>query len=253
MPTLDHRFWPWADLVGDLVRQPLTVFPHVLLEHQFAQDFDAEPSWNWVDADGSFGFEILRPPPDWPPTADMEYWRAGGMQRHPLIKWLALTDVADVQTIGRVPLCVAGESDRAIVREQLRPVGLDQQLTIPYRYHRGRQRTFVLARTGEDFPDEDVALARRLLPLFTLLDRQVAVLAAHPGPGDDAQADCLTGRELAVLQLLADGHTAAAIARRLTSSPRTVHKHLEHIYRKLEVRDRLTAVRVAQLRGLLGC
>jgi DNA-binding NarL/FixJ family response regulator len=56
---------------------------------------------------------------------------------------------------------------------------------------------------------------------------------------------------LAVLGLLADGLTARAIGHGLSMSERTVHKHLEHVYRKLGVKDRLNAVRVAGDAGLL--
>jgi DNA-binding CsgD family transcriptional regulator len=62
----------------------------------------------------------------------------------------------------------------------------------------------------------------------------------------------LTGRELAVLCLLAEGFTAEAIGRRLACSPRTVSKHLEHNYRKLGVCDRLTAVRLGEAQGLVS-
>ncbi len=61
----------------------------------------------------------------------------------------------------------------------------------------------------------------------------------------------LTGREHAVLTLLVGGLTATAIAHRLGTSPRTVHKHLENLYRKLGASDRLTAVLRAQRLGLL--
>lgn len=61
----------------------------------------------------------------------------------------------------------------------------------------------------------------------------------------------LTPREQAVLGLLAEGGTAAAIARRLMISERTVHKHLEHVYAKLGVSDRLSAVVRAELLGVL--
>lgn len=253
MAASEERLSPWLDVVGDLLRQRLTVFPHSTLVRQFAATFEAEPSWNWVNADGTFGFELLHPPSNWPPTAELEYWRAGGMQRHPLIKWYGTARDGDAQTIGRVPLTVADREDRGIVRSQLRPVGLDEQLSIPYRFTSGSHKTFVLARTGEDFSDEDVELARLIQPLFMLLDRQIAVLGAQPDTTRLCQTTTgLTGREMAVVQLLAEGHTAMAIARRLGSSPRTVHKHLEHIYRKLGVRDRLTAVRSPQLRELLS-
>jgi ATP/maltotriose-dependent transcriptional regulator MalT len=56
----------------------------------------------------------------------------------------------------------------------------------------------------------------------------------------------LTCRELAVLHILAEGLTAAAIGRRLGIAPRTVTKDLEHIYAKLHTSDRLSAVLKAQ-------
>jgi hypothetical protein len=50
---------------------------------------------------------------------------------------------------------------------------------------------------------------------------------------------------------LAEGLTAAAIGRRLSIAPRTVTKHLEHVYTKLGVSDRLAAVMQAYARGIL--
>jgi DNA-binding NarL/FixJ family response regulator len=72
--------------------------------------------------------------------------------------------------------------------------------------------------------------------------------ARRPRPGF---ANGVTGRERAVLTLLVGGLTANAIAHRLGTSPRTVHKHLENLYRKLGASDRLTAVLRAQRLGLL--
>ena len=53
------------------------------------------------------------------------------------------------------------------------------------------------------------------------------------------------------LALLAEGLLATSIASRLRLSPRTVHKHLGNIYRKLGVHDRLVAVSLARLHGLV--
>lgn len=64
----------------------------------------------------------------------------------------------------------------------------------------------------------------------------------QPGP---------TRRQRAVLELLANGLTAAAIARKLGISPRTVNHHLEHLYRKLGTSDRLATVLRAKALGLL--
>jgi DNA-binding NarL/FixJ family response regulator len=48
----------------------------------------------------------------------------------------------------------------------------------------------------------------------------------------------LTGRELEVAGLVAEGLTNHAIARRLSVAPRTAEAHVENIRRKLQVRSR---------------
>jgi DNA-binding CsgD family transcriptional regulator len=52
----------------------------------------------------------------------------------------------------------------------------------------------------------------------------------------------LTGREIEILRLAASGRTNIAIAHQLDVSPRTVARHLEHVYRKLGVSSRAAAV-----------
>jgi DNA-binding NarL/FixJ family response regulator len=77
--------------------------------------------------------------------------------------------------------------------------------------------------------------------------RQQGCALAPPAPAASAG---LTGTETAVLSLLVRGCTARQMAARLDKSPRTVQKHLEHIYRKLGVTDRLRAVQVATELGI---
>jgi DNA-binding CsgD family transcriptional regulator len=87
------------------------------------------------------------------------------------------------------------------------------------------------------------------------VDQQVCVLA-RLSAGHELAATAadfqLTGRELAMLQLLAEGRTTRASARRLGFAPRTVEKHLERSFRKLAVCDRINAVRVATQAGLVA-
>ncbi len=64
----------------------------------------------------------------------------------------------------------------------------------------------------------------------------------------ELSAPVLTPRELEVLQLSATGHTRRQIAEKIELSEATVKTHFEHIYRKLEVPDRASAV-AAALRG----
>jgi DNA-binding NarL/FixJ family response regulator len=61
----------------------------------------------------------------------------------------------------------------------------------------------------------------------------------------------LTRRELEILQLVAEGHSNAQLARMLWVTEQTVKFHLSNIYRKLDVANRTEASRWAQLRGLL--
>lgn len=60
-----------------------------------------------------------------------------------------------------------------------------------------------------------------------------------------------TPREEQVLGLLGAGCSNKEIAKRMGVSPETVKDHVEHVYQKLEVRDRLAAVRRATELGLL--
>ncbi|MFG3437855.1 response regulator [Nonomuraea sp. NPDC047897] len=66
-----------------------------------------------------------------------------------------------------------------------------------------------------------------------------------------APADPLSGRELEILRLVAQGTTNREAAARLFISEATVKTHLLHVYAKLGVNDRAAAVAVAYQRGLL--
>ncbi len=110
-------------------------------------------------------------------------------------------------------------------------------------------RSVVLTESGTDYCDEDVELARLIQPLLALLARQVDLLNGLGCP--EASGAGLTAREVVVLRLLSEGRTAVSIAHALRVSPRTVHTHLSHVYRKLGVCDRMGAVLTAQELGVL--
>ena len=55
----------------------------------------------------------------------------------------------------------------------------------------------------------------------------------------------LTTRQVAVLRLVAAGHTNAQVARRLDVSESTVRTHLENIFERLQVSSRTAAVTCA--------
>jgi DNA-binding NarL/FixJ family response regulator len=87
-------------------------------------------------------------------------------------------------------------------------------------------------------PDELVARARRLL-------------SRTPVPSLAMDAP-LTGREVQVLQLLANGLPQDAIAKELFISSKTVATHIQRIITKLGVHSRTEAVAIAYREGLVG-
>ncbi|MEU3726908.1 LuxR C-terminal-related transcriptional regulator, partial [Streptomyces sp. NPDC031705] len=64
-------------------------------------------------------------------------------------------------------------------------------------------------------------------------------------------AEALTKRELEVLQLVADGLSNQQISKRLFLSQATVKSHLVHVYAKLGVDSRTSAVAAAATRRLI--
>jgi len=87
--------------------------------------------------------------------------------------------------------------------------------------------------------------AQRLLALFPETPSAPA-LAEHP-----AIIEPLSGRELEVLKLLADGLTNKEIAQRLFVSHHTIKVHARNIYSKLDVHNRTGAVARARAIGLI--
>ena len=58
---------------------------------------------------------------------------------------------------------------------------------------------------------------------------------------DKEKIECLTKRELDVLQLISEGCNNKKISDELTISERTVKNHISHIFRKIDVEDRTQA------------
>lgn len=82
--------------------------------------------------------------------------------------------------------------------------------------------------------------------LARLLDVDVGTTAgAAPSP-----LDTLTVRERQVLALVAEGATNRAIAAELGISSKTVGRHLENVFTKLDVTNRAAAARLAAVHGL---
>jgi len=139
-----------------------------------------------------------------------------------------------------------------------RALGLQTSIAVPLAITGEILRTIVVARLNKGFTTAECAFVRRLQPLLIAFDRQqhnsfvpLGSASSTSGSRISVRAPGLTPRETAVLGLLAEAHTAKSIARRLGLSERTVTKHLEHLYRKLDTCDRLGTVLRAQSLGLL--
>jgi DNA-binding NarL/FixJ family response regulator len=92
-------------------------------------------------------------------------------------------------------------------------------------------------------------LARRLLKQFHVPEDPKAVAA--PALREEPPGRPLTEREIEILRLIAKGLSNNEAARVLGLSRATVRTHLEHIYQKLEVTNRVEAVTEGLRKGLI--
>ncbi|TFV75054.1 LuxR family transcriptional regulator [Blastococcus sp. CT_GayMR20] len=137
--------------------------------------------------------------------------------------------------------------------------GWDQMATLPLRGGPTEVCALAFGRARRDFADDELDLLAALQPFLLAIDRHAGLMArwrqetgTRRDEASNSAADAhLTGRELSVLLLLGEGLKAAAMARRLGCSPRTISKHVGNVYRKLQVSDRLSAVLEAQRRSIL--
>ncbi|MDD7964997.1 helix-turn-helix transcriptional regulator [Actinomycetospora lemnae] len=250
----------WLDLVADLVARPLTTWPVDRVLPLLARSFDAPAgAYHGQEACGP----VERRP--WPPDfyddrlADVQCWsRLHAATDHPLLRYYLATGRAEVMQVADVPDRVADhrvqQRWRAVCDDLL---GSDvvSQVSLPVCLDERTHRAFLVGRADEYSPQE-MGLLRRVQRVLVGLDRQISAharWAARTGAlaAPTAEQVGLTPRESVVLDMLATGATARAIARRLTVGERTVQKHLQRVYAKLGVADRLAAVQRAQLLGLL--
>ena len=181
-----------------------------------------------------------------------ERWpRADQARAHPLGQYYATT--SDHSPVRLTDLLGAGWTLDDDAHDAMVALGItEHQMTVPCDTRRGDFDGWVVM-DNDGFSDDDLARLTELHALLVGLDRHIALFTAATGLGVPAPeaATVLTPRERVVLELLARGSTAEGVAARLAISPRTVHKHQEHLYRKLGACDRLSAVLAAQRLGLL--
>lgn len=256
--SLQRHTDDWLDVVADLLLTPRHAWPDAAVAAQLRTTFELHSCY-YSDV-GPGGPRVVTVTPRDETFGghrrEIERWAAERQQtEHPLLCFYGATLARVPMQVADVPDRFAGPEVRGAWADISRLSGVPHQLSLPLRLGRQEHRAFVLAR-ATPFTGQEVSLATRIWRLLTGLDRQVGALAGGwCGPGHDdvtgPPATRLTSREQAVLELLGRGLTAAAIGRHLLITEATVHKHLEHVYGKLGVGDRLTAVLAAQRAGLL--
>jgi DNA-binding CsgD family transcriptional regulator len=243
----------WLEFVADLLAAPLIGIPAERVAGQLARTFELVGTAYHHRSPKQVAVQRM-----WPVheqfgghRAELEHWGVHcAPAGHPLLRYYMATGRSDVLQVWDVPERFA---DRRVVegwREIGGSWGSASQVALPLHQSRHSHRTFVVGR-AELFTPGELRLARTLQRLLAGVDRQVGAVRGRAGPAV-TDGTLLTPRELAVLALVADGLTAAAVARRLLIAERTVRKHLEGVYAKLGVHDRLSAVLRAQSAGLLA-
>ena len=251
----------WLDLVASVLATPLTFLPEERLAKTLMVTFDAPACAFHARPGPDTVIQRIYPEGLFSAAQEAEWLRLAIEDPGccPLLQYYLRTGDTAPQQVADVPSVFAGPRERARWADLSRRHGFEHQLAIPLPANWDGPRWFVLGRT-EPFAPDRMQLARRVQRLIIGLDRQAAAIKPalthwqqHATLGDvGAMADVrLTPRELAVLGLVADGLTAAAAARRLVVAERTVHKHLERVYSKFGVSDRVSAVLRAQRLGIL--
>ena len=130
------------------------------------------------------------------------------------------------------------------------PAQVDHQLVVSVLAPGGGMISVALNRSGRDFSDQQRDVVDLLRPHLTQA-AAITSLLSQPLPGTPQGPDgrpLLTARQTRILQLVAAGNSDRAVARALGVSVRTVHTHLQHIYRALGVSSRTEAL--AHIRAL---
>jgi DNA-binding CsgD family transcriptional regulator len=165
------------------------------------------------------------------------------LPEHPLLRHYEVTGDLAARRISDVA------SDRqfrslGLYRDFYRPARVDHQMVVSAPAPHGGIISIALNRHRRDFSDQQ----RELLDLLRPHLRQAAAIAAllnQPVPYTPRDTDgkpLLTPRQTRILQLVAAGSSDRDVARALGLSVRTVHTHLQHIYRTLGVSSRTEAL-----------
>lgn len=171
------------------------------------------------------------------------------LPEHPVLSYVAATGDGGACRVSDIM------SDRqfrslGLYREFYRHAEVDYQLTFMAPHPCGGEIAVVLNRKGRDFSGDERDLLQLLRP-HVAQAAATAALLSRPVPdsfGETGDRRLLTPRQKRILQLVGDGYSDRDVGRALGISTRTVHAHLQHIYRALDVTSRTEAL--ARLREL---
>jgi DNA-binding CsgD family transcriptional regulator len=168
-------------------------------------------------------------------------YRSGRLASGASVAW---SDLANLRMLGRLALYVDFYRPHGLNDDLMCMVQPSRQWMAVLGFYRGRRGFSHRDRAVTDLVTlhlaQAVARRRRLVSLTaavrSLGRRTERVEQALP------RLSTLTAREREVVEHLVGGVTDREIARSLAVSQRTVHKHLERVYRKLDVANRTSLI-----------
>ena len=173
----------WLGEIVDLMREPNSSMPVLALLTQLRRAFSVSTSsWDWFEADGSFGAVV--DPAELPrmERETLDFWLTGELfDAHALVQWFQLTGDLRPQTTARVPTRIISRRRRLPLERTLAGMAMEHQLSIVYRQNGPTHRAFIVARGRWDFSDDDLAVARVVQRSLVALDHQVAVVQRMMG------------------------------------------------------------------------
>lgn len=233
----------WIDLTAHLLTQHVAEDPMREICHELCTRFSAEAAGT-VDFSedrarlGVYRFSGDRPGRYAPVVGD-----------HPLALHYRSTHDPRARALADVDLHPRDPWAGAIL-ESLHGDGLRDFVFLPLRPRDGMRHRWLGLGSGDPLGAAARDEMQRVGGLVRAIDSHSRVMSVAPPCSTDSESG-LSGRERAVLVLVSRGLTATAIGAELSISPRTVSKHQQNIYRKLDVSDRVTAVMRAQELGML--
>jgi DNA-binding CsgD family transcriptional regulator len=207
-------------------------------------------SLNQIAPDPTLNWSVTEPPV---PAEDHAAFNRFALQ-NPLAEWhLRTRDGRPLRFSDIVTPDQLHATD--LYREVYAGLGVEHQIAFTLPSPSQRIMAIALSRTHHDFSDAERELLTLARPHLIQAYRNVLQfaddhLAADRPPSHGPDESALRGLGLTptqarVLRRIAMGCSATALADELRIAPRTVHKHLERIYTKLQVSNRSEAAQKA--------